>query len=229
MDRFPFLKSSCREEKKRNPTNAYLTRNILGDGQKQKGFLENAPDHESCHRCQQFCSSQDKAPRTRTDNRAFISRATAPSGTTPRPGGRAQAARAALRHRLRGALRSGPALPRPGSYIQFLQGCKGPRACVRRGASRGLAPCPSGRSFLGRAAAPLPSRVRARPARGPAHAPHLVYPARRGAAASGRQVSPHAQESGPRWAAARWRLRPPFAREPPSSEHPKQSPAPPPN
>lgn len=73
--------------------------------------------------------------------------------------------------------------------------------------------------------APLPSPARARPA----HAPHLVYPARRGAAAGGRQVSPHAQESGPRWAAARWRLRPPFAREPPSSEHPKQSPAPPPN
>lgn len=61
------------------------------------------------------------------------------------------------------------------------------------------------------------------------HARHLVYPALAGAAAAGRQVSPHAQKSGPRWVAARWRLRPPFAREPPSSEHPKQSPAPPPN
>lgn len=67
---------------KRNPTNAHLTRNTLGDGQKQKAFLEIAPDHASCHRCQQTlllcasCRSQDKAPYIHVGNRTFISQAT---------------------------------------------------------------------------------------------------------------------------------------------------------
>lgn len=205
---------------KRNPTNAHLSRTHRALGSSRKRSWRTLPTA----RCQQTlllsCSPRDKAVRGTVP---LSPEPRAPSHTTRLPDGPAVLAPRGTSAR--------PNLASAGRLGAITAGWQRQRArvCVRAGASRGLAPCPSGRSFLGRAAAPLPLPLRARPARGPAHAPRLVYPARRRAAAGGRQVSPHAQESGPRWAAARWRLRPPFAREPPSSEHPKQSPAPPPN